>query len=552
MHRPAAPLRSRVPALARAPLAVLPDADSSPPREEGRVGASLTPLDWAIGLGLAGVALALDLFRLGSTSLFADEVFSVQLVNNPWPVFWNYLWEHEPNMMLYHLVLRGWLWFTSHLGLAPHELVVRAPSVLFAVLAVIVLFALGRRFWGRTVGAIGAALYLVNHVQLSVVREARSYPLQMLLICVAWYALLLALSTDRHRRRWWAGYAIAMTLGLYAHLFSVLVLVSQVMAVAVLALIRNDWRDRARRSLGAAAISVAAVSLAVAPMVPVALLHGSTNWWVPPANLVAFGRFLWNVSGHVVVYGLLLGATLAVALILTVAANVRSRRRSSPHPALPRERGRELSGGPTVALFCWLIVPIVLAYAATQPRLNLHLFVWGYLVVVVPPLCILAGIGVTVLPWRRARPVLALGLIGSALVALPIHYSLPGQDYSTAIRWIEQHYQAGDGLVCTSWSCPLALDYYLRADGGPTQLTADSPGSWSWQEHQVRPPDPQEVADYAAAHRRVFFVDPLTRDEPSEQKMRARTAQDWLDGHDDLLAQIAVSGPVTVRLYGSP
>jgi mannosyltransferase len=406
--------------------------------------------------------------------------------------------------------------------------------VLFAVLAVIVVFALGRRFWGRTAGALGAALYLVNHVQLSVVREARSYPLQMLLICVAWYALLVALSSDRHRRRWWAGYAIAMTLALYAHLFTVLVLAAQVVAVALLALIRNDWRDRARRSLGAMAISVAAVSLAVLPLLPVVVLHGSTNAWVPPANLVAFGRFLWNVSGHVIVFGFLLGATLAIPLLLRISA-----------------RRRELPVGPTVALFCWLIVPIVLAYALTQPRLNLHLFVWGYLVVVVPPLSILAGIGVTRLPWRRARPVLAVALVGSALLALPIHYALPGQDYRSAIRWIEQHYQDGDGLVCTSWSCSLALDYYLRADGGPTQLTAGALGSWSWEEHQVRPLDQRDVPLYTATHRRVFFVDPLTRDEPADQKTRARMARDWLDRHDDVLAQMAVSGPVTVVLYDS-
>jgi mannosyltransferase len=514
-----------VPALARAPLSVLPDVDSPPARGEDT---GLRPVDWAIALGLAGVALALDLFRLGSTSLFADEVFSVQLVNNPWPAFWNYLWGHEPNMILYHLLLRGWLWFTSHLGLAPNELVVRAPSVLFAVLAVLVVFALGRRFWGTTVGAIGAALYLVNHVQLSVVREARSYPLQMLLLCVAWYALLTALSTDRRRRRWWAGYAIAMTLALYAHLFSALVLAAQVVAVVVLLLIRSDWHDRARRSWREMAISVAAICLAAVPLVPVVVLHGSTNAWVPPANLVAFARFLWNISGHVVVYGLLLGATLALALIL--------------------QRGRKIVA-PTAALFCWLIVPIVLAYALTQPRLNLHLFVWGYLVVVVPPLCILAAIGVTLLPWRRARPVLALGLIGSALLALPIHYALPGQDYRTAIRWIEQHYQDGDGLICTSWSCSLALDYYLRADGGPTQLTAGSLGSWSWDEHQVRPLDPQQVPVYAAAHRRIFFVDPLTKDEPADQKTRARMAQDWLDRHDEWRGEISVAGPVTVALY---
>jgi hypothetical protein len=54
--------------------------------------------------------------------------------------------------------------------------------------------------------------------------------------------------------------------------------------------------------------------------------------------------------------------------------------------------------GQTFALVSWLIVPMALSYAATQPFLNLHLFS-DYLVVVVPPVCLLAGLGIAVLPW---------------------------------------------------------------------------------------------------------------------------------------------------------
>jgi 4-amino-4-deoxy-L-arabinose transferase-like glycosyltransferase len=513
------------------------------PAHHGASGSALAGkvgrLDWALTGGLAVASLGLYLFRLGTTSLWGDELFSVLMTNAPWPTFWNYFWEREGNMLLYYLVLRGWLTLTAQLGLVPRELVVRAPSVFFAVLAVIVVYWLGRRFWGRTVGVIGSVLYVVNHVQLTQAREARSYSLQMLMVCLGWYALLAALGGGRHRRWWWAGYAVAMILALYAHLFSGLVLAAQLVAFLALLVVPNDWRDRARHSVVAMVVSVTAIGVALGPVAGYFGRHGSNNTWVAPANAVALARLLWNISGHQLPAGAVLGVAATLGIVLTAAAGRRVRGRP----------GWQLDGA-TLALGCWLIVPIVLSYALTQPRLNLHLFVWGYLVVVIPPLSLLAGIGVTLLPWRQVRPALALGLVATALLALPSHYAQPPQDFRGAMQWIEARYRSGDGLVCTSWSCPLAVSYYGRIDGAPPPLTTDVLGQWSWADHGSAPLDPDAVAAFAAAHGRIFYVDSLTRDEPADLHLRARTAQAWLDQHHDQLAGTILAGPILVRLYG--
>src|SRR5712691_2618956 len=184
---------------------------------------SVASMDRVVALSLAGAALGLNLLKLPGTSLWGDEVFSVQLVGTSWPVFWQFVSTHEANMVLYHLLLRGWLGLTGALGFVPDELFVRIPSIAFGAVAVMIVYAIGQRRWGRTVGIVGAVLLMLNQLQLVAAREARSYSLEVVLVCFGWYALLAAITSDRHARRWWSAFAVTMALALYAHLFSALV-----------------------------------------------------------------------------------------------------------------------------------------------------------------------------------------------------------------------------------------------------------------------------------------------------------------------------------------
>src|SRR5438874_380140 len=119
-----------------------------------------------------------------------------------------------------------------------------------------------------------------------------------------------------------------------------------------------------------------------------------------------------------------------------------------PHPGLPRPRERDEGAyGPALAMATWFVLPIIIAFALTQPRLNLHLFSNRYLAVVVPPLCLLAGFGVSAVRWRAVQSVLAIGLVVVALPQLLHYYASPHlQDIRGAARWIEARYQSGDGL----------------------------------------------------------------------------------------------------------
>ena len=165
-----------------------------------RIGRRL-PVPLLLACVLFVVALGFDLYRLGAPSIWYDEAFSVELARLPLPMLWHIISGPEPNMELYYLFLHFWLGLTGALGLHATEFVVRLPSAIFAALSTVVVFLLGWRFIGTIAGVAGAGFYLLNDLQLVYAQQTRAYSLQLLLICIAWYALLSALSTPS--RRWW-------------------------------------------------------------------------------------------------------------------------------------------------------------------------------------------------------------------------------------------------------------------------------------------------------------------------------------------------------------
>src|SRR6266699_545012 len=146
--------------------------------------------NWVLCGLLFALALCFNLYRLGNPSIWFDEAFSVGLAQQSFPLLWHIIFALEPNMELYYLFLHAWLVTTALFGLHPTEFVVRLPSAIFAASSTVALFLLGRRFLGLLPALIGAGLYLLNDLQLVYAQQARSFSLQLFLLCVAWYAFL--------------------------------------------------------------------------------------------------------------------------------------------------------------------------------------------------------------------------------------------------------------------------------------------------------------------------------------------------------------------------
>ena len=97
-----------------------------------------------------------------------------------------------------------------------------------------------------------------------------------------------------------------------------------------------------------------------------------------------------------------------------------------------------------LALLCWLVVPIVVSYVISYTPTRL--FSSRYLVTIVPPLCLLVGLGIATLRWRGIQIGLTVILLLLAVRYVPFYYqNAQVEDWNTATHWVEQHYQTNDG-----------------------------------------------------------------------------------------------------------
>src|SRR5207253_587954 len=205
------------------------------------------------------------------------------------------------------------------------------------------------------------------------------------------------------------------------------------------------------------AVSTVLTFIGVLPIGLDAVLHGGPVW-VPPAGLGDLRLLVHTVAGDSRAYEYLVLAIAGLGVLLAVASNL------PRFSTLPWVSPVKL--GPATALASWLAVPILISFALTQPSLNLHLFYPRYLVVVVPPLCLLAGLGVQALPTRAAQAALAVALL---LVAWPplLHYyeNSQVQDFKDPVAWMQERYQPGDGIVCDPViECGIPVAYYLQVE----------------------------------------------------------------------------------------
>ncbi|MBE3559805.1 MAG: glycosyltransferase family 39 protein [Ktedonobacteraceae bacterium] len=518
--------------------------------------------DGLVGALLLVLALGFNCYRLGNPSIWFDEAFSVELARQPLPLLWRVIFGPEPNMELYYLFLHFWLDLTKALGLHATEVVVRLPSAIFAALSTVIVFALGWRFLGLLPASVAALLFLLNDAQLIYAQQARSYSLQMLLLCLAWYALLAALTDERRSLRYWAGYVLAMTLAIYAHLFSVLVLCAQICVAGGLLLLPGEWRLQVRQRVRTLLISLILIGGLSVPLLLLSLRGAKTGWLPSPApgDVV---RLFYAFSGYNKPYviALVFCCLLSVLCIALIYFTRQHGRRSVEGEQVPAVRNLAIlnpSAAPVLpgwSLLCWSIVPLVASYVVSQGQTRL--FSARYLVVIVPALFLLVGLLFACLRSRVVKSGLALLLIGLALTAVPYYYaSAQVEDWNTTVPWMQQRYQPGDGLVCydntfngsTMQGCQIAVEYYLHAYPDGTHFTSDTPGAFSWEQYRTAEPeaalDPAELSAFAARHPHIFFIVGRVHDEAGSQ--RVQQAQQWLAGHYHLLGKVETR---TVTIY---
>ena len=182
------------------------------------------------------VATALRLYRLDFQSLWWDEGHSISVARAPLAEIPT-LPAMDVHPPLYFELLHIWMD-----AVGSTEFATRFLSLIFGVLAVALLYRLGRDGGERALGWLAAILGALSPFLVAYSQEVRMYSLVASLSLLSVLTLLRAIHGRSNAS--WVVYSASSALSLYTHYFSVFLLAFQNLLLAGLAIIQPTWRTR--------------------------------------------------------------------------------------------------------------------------------------------------------------------------------------------------------------------------------------------------------------------------------------------------------------------
>jgi mannosyltransferase len=435
-------------------------------------------------VGITAVTLAECLIFLGRESFWLDEAYSVFLARLPSTEFWDVLTTSQANSSLYYVLLRGWV------ALGTGETMVRLLSVLPAVAAVPLSFALGRRLFGWRVGVAATALLAVNAFAIQYAQEARAYSLVLFLVLLSTYLFVRAVQEGG---RWtWAAFVLVTALSGYAHFFAWFVVLAQLGSLAFL-----DRRPATRTLL----IAYGCIAVLSLPLLAFLLTtSGNQIGWIPPLSVGGIARALGQLAGSRTFLGAgLLVAILAACVLFTFIALAQRWRRS----------GRSGDTWPLVLVLGWLLVPIAGALAISLVK---PIWVDKYLIVALPGLALTAAFGLSALKPFLARAGFLILLVASVSQVAVLHLNEDKDDWRTATEFVLTRSEPGDGIAFYRPFGRFPFGYYVdRSDGSAGGRTPTAISATFDRAQGSRTPGPRAIpltliADAAQPFDRVWVV----------------------------------------------
>jgi len=410
----------------------------------------------ALAVALLLLAGWLRVHDLGAASLWLDEVHSYnRAALADWPAVYRLLRAKNHAPLYDAVILHHWL------RLGSGEFLVRLPAVFFGLGTVPLVHATGRRLFGPAIALVAALLLAFSPIHLYYSREVRMYTQVTFFVMLSVYLLQRGLSgPPRVRWPYFLGYTLSSALALYTHYFAGFALISLAAFATVYALFRHG-----RSLLPSVILSNFGVALLFAPWLPTfwAQLNGNPVAWLPEpdAELLSniFSRFFLNqeVFGGVLAYWeILLVVALSAGVFLAW-----QQRRSAPAFARSLAFLATAAAGPVlIALAVSMIKPLILG---------------RYLLIVVPPVALLAAVGCVAL-WRRpvTRPVVLLILFGVIMSGYGVATADSKPDWSALASYLERNATLEDVIVVYPGNLGTTLDHYYTGPQERLYVARDS------------------------------------------------------------------------------
>lgn len=459
--------------------------------------------------------------QLGAHSLWIDEAASVRFATMGWSAFLHTLWRYQGNMTLYYFLLRAWL----HLG--DSEFMVRSLSVLFSVLTLPAMYVLGKRLFDRATGLTAAALLSVHSFHVLWSQQARAYSLLLFLLVLTSYFLVCAMEAN-DGAGYWVAFATVAALSVYAHIFAVLVLAAPALSI----LFPKPYRVSARNTL----VTAILFEHLVAPMALFVLLqHSDQINWIPRPSWAEFWGFLQLLTSQ--------GGIILVGAYLTLVGL------AFWLPMTGERPDKETWGLRLMGL--WLVLPPLLTLSASPIK---PIFDPGFMVMCVPALVMLAARGVVKLAnaprvkyWALVPFLLIVALSVASLAKPPKYRITLNADWRSAVHYVLQHQQPGDGVV---FYLPNAYPYYYYTHRAISQHQVSAAPDVLYPPDPWQPLSREEIENVTSGRQRVWLMLHNENFDSKERLMVESAVADKFRLQDEQVFP-GEALPVTVQLYSA-
>lgn len=394
-------------------------------------------------IGITVVASFFSLLYIGQKSIWLDEAYSIFIAKLQWGDFWAVLSAIELNQGLYYVLLKFWLIFGDS------EFAIRALSALFSIASIPVLYALANRLFEVRAGLISVLLLSVNAFFIEYAQEARGYSLVFFLIVLSSY-LFVRVTEDPSNKKMLCGYVSISALAGYAHFFGLLVLIAQ--TLSVLFLPSNKFRIR---QLLFANLLIAAL---ITPIVLFILFKdvGQLSW-VPKPSFSLLTGLLRDLTGDAGHKGYIISFYL-LPCVITLTHGLITLLRT----------GRSINTWRYAFIFFWLAVPIGLLYGFSFRK---PVIVNRYLIVSLPGLVLLSGVGIALIKDKYCYTILIILLVVmSVRSTLAEYYPNEKENFRDSTSYVVSHAQRGDGILFYRGYTITPFEYYWKRLNPPRDL----------------------------------------------------------------------------------
>jgi len=409
-------------------------------------GASARRIDvWILLIIL--LAFGLRLAAIDRQDIWGDEAFSIWLSSQPLPsVVAGGADTHPP---LYPFLLYLWLRLA---GSSP--LVVRLLSAFIGTLTIPVVYALGRRVFGRLAGGLASLLAAVSPALIYYSQETRMYGLVTLLAAASVYWAVRTLPEGQYAKghswssRPYVTYILVTLAAAYTHYYAFFVILAE-NVVIIFALLRGRrWRGLVRWLVGQGIVALAYIPWII---VQSGFLGGKASARFQEWDL---GTALRIVSKTLGLFGagLVTPPTAAWVVVLLFLLAI-----LAGLWGLVRRRQPE-----SWLIAAYLLLPLILAWAVNP---IMPFFYARYLLLIAPAFYLLAAWGMVTIRclWRP------LGAVGAALLLLGSAYGLYGYytddanvkgRYGQMMAYVKANAQPGDALILANQLQRPTFEYY--------------------------------------------------------------------------------------------